>query len=92
MYMMCAPPVDITLQLVTLGVEVGNKLSIPSGALGPISTFRNRQGKQGGIGYETPAHVRAAPDNKRDKISPFYCHGLKSIYLGFDSSLLCFEL
>ncbi len=40
----------------------------------------------------TRGGLRVAPDNERDKISSFHCHGLKSDYLGFDLSLLCFEL
>jgi hypothetical protein len=36
--------------------------------------------------------LRAAPNNERDKISLVHCHELKSAHLGFDLSLLCFEL
>ncbi len=34
----------------------------------------------------------AAPNNKRDKISVVSCNELESPHLGFDLSLLCFEL
>ncbi len=36
--------------------------------------------------------LRVAPDNEWNKLSSFHYHGLKSIYLGFDLSLLCFKL
>ncbi len=35
--------------------------------------------------------LRAAPDNKRDKISSFHCYEPNGVYLGLDLSLLCFE-
>ena len=36
--------------------------------------------------------LRVAPNNKQDKISVVHCYELKSVYLCFDLSLLCFEL
>lgn len=36
--------------------------------------------------------LRVAPNNERDKILVVHCHELKSAHLGFDLSLLCFEL
>ena len=36
--------------------------------------------------------LRVAPSNERDKISVTHCHELKRVHLGFDLSLLCFEL